>query len=1338
MSLDRKKVFPSVRFLRVSCLVVALLALFTAFPQSLFAQKTAPRQEAGGSSEPVTKSVLVIYEGNDADTNMVRGEARQLSTLLGHFHANVTLKSADSYQPGEMEQFDVACFMGSSEICVPPTAVMKDIAERTSKTFLWLNTGMFAFNEKFPTSERLGFEPLHEEQKSKFTLIRHENDGFTRGEAGITLIRITDPTRCSVIATATTSTQEPTVPYIVRSGEFWYVADSPFAYVTETDRYLLFADVLHDILKEDHSSSHRAIIRIEDIHPMEDPDQLRAIADLLYAEKVPFLVALIPFYVDPQENTRVSLSDKPDFVDAIRYMVRRGGSVVMHGVTHQYKGVTANDVEFWDSDANKPFKDVTADSVRRKIELGLSECFRNGIYPVLWETPHYAGSQLTYDVAASIFSSAMEQRFAIDDNDYSQFFPYIIERDLHGQRIYPENLGYIDFDEKDPKVAAKQVSQMLEFARRNLAVRDGFASCFYHAFVPLDNLQRLVRGFKKMGYGFLNMKNESNRVVMEDKAIVTGSATVTLNLKDQYLQETYIGQEGDVERRTVLPERTTGEIVRNVALAPGQMYVATPTEYREREPTLTSRWKRKAQGVFDYFSSQKKSPKNARVAVVWDPEATAGAMNDQKSFMNVFKWVGMPVDTLPPGQINSLEKYNLIVVPYSAVDLLNDAEIDTLAEWVQKGGACITDGKTEFAKELGIDFASSVISVSHVRDRLFPEENIQWSVPEPLEKFDTEPDDQILAVDGETDAPLVMGRRSGDGKFIYFGCRFDPLSDAGYSRFPYLIQYVGRFLELYPILKRDALELFFDPGFRHNVSVENLVKYWAANGVRVIHAAAWHHYRQYTFDYEKLVDLCHANGILVYAWIEPPQVSQKFWVDHPEWREKNSEGKDARPSWRYAMSMTDEASWRAMYEEYKSFLEKFDFDGVNLGEIYFESGEEGPADPQNYTPMHPSARAEFQGLAGFDPALLFNSSSQYYWKRNNAALRKFEDYRVDKMVRIHESLLGMVESLREQRKGFDVMVTCLDSIGNPGLRSSQAIDISRVLELRKHHKFSVVVEDPQSRWSEDPRRYEAIAEQYRQMLGDDLMLDLNILSFRTKEKPTMFPTLAQAGTEVFSLISVASRQAERVVVYAESSIGRQDFPLLSFAAASPANIERLEKGFRISSPYSTILQLGQNQRMISVDDSPRMAAKDGRFLIPAGTHIIGTNVFGQTFSTGLRQAFLCSITGNLLYEKESERELEFGYSSVPRCYVTLVKAPLSMSVDGIEVTPQVMRGTGRYGIALPPGKHDVRIVTKNMITYGLDMTSLFSSSLIVVFGFLSVGILVLFYLIVRTRLRAGH
>src|SRR5262249_32768071 len=129
--------------------------------------------------------------------------------------------------------------------------------------------------------------------------------------------------------------------------------DSGVLGAEEDDRVLCFADLLHDILGIQHEPSRRAILRIEDVSVDSDPQQLRKIADLLGDRHVPFIVSLIPIYVNPADKSYIPMHLRPQFVAAIRYMMARGGSIVMHGATHQFQGLSADDAEFFDFPGHK-------------------------------------------------------------------------------------------------------------------------------------------------------------------------------------------------------------------------------------------------------------------------------------------------------------------------------------------------------------------------------------------------------------------------------------------------------------------------------------------------------------------------------------------------------------------------------------------------------------------------------------------------------------------------------------------------------------------------------------------------------------------------------------------------------------------------------------------------------------------------------------------------------------------------------------------------------------------------------------------------------------------------
>ncbi len=1315
--------------------VIFLLLSFQAADgqQTAHGQQTAPDGVQQTVPDGVQR-VLVLFEGPAQEDNLGRGDAFQISQLMGHFHTETDVRSADDYRKGDMDEYDAVFFIGYTLHCNPPEVFMRDMLAR-KRTAVWLHTGMLAFSKAFDLPRRYGFEVVGIDTARGWTRVLHQDDVFTKTEPNITLCRVTDTQRSQVIAVAR-SRRKGEAPYILRSGNFWYVADSPFALADERDRYILFADLLHDILGEQHPESHRALIRIEDVHPLEDPDRLRRLADLLFDEDVPFLIALIPHYIDPERGLRISLSDKPELVDAIHYMVEKGGTVVMHGATHQYKGLTAADYEFWDITNGGPLPNESVQYVRSKVITGLEECIRNGIYPVLWETPHYTGSMITYDAVSTIFSSAMEQRCSTNNADNGQIFPYIIWHDNHGQKIYPENLGYVPLDPRNPEKAREQVDLMIGHARLNLTVRDGFASAFFHSFVPHENLRILVRGIKALGYTYMDLQKEKNIVRLQDKVIVTGGGDITLELHDQYLREYWFSRSGELQRTEISTQRKTGVVKRTVTMQPGQLYLATPTEIKIYNEGFVNKIVRHIRSLFDDMFKDDERRENMHVAVLWDSLATGSGMLNQQSFINVFRYLGLQVDTLFLGACFDESRYNLLVVPHTAVEQLENPQFSELVEWVRGGGNVITDGWNEFSLELGIVYTGSAIRLTGLQERLYPEEKVIWQRASPFKKFEIEADDIVLAVDPEFMTPVVIGRSFGKGKLLYLGTRFDPYTDGGFSRYPFLLHYIAHFLDLHPTFRSDGLEMYFDPGFRSAIPIETLVRRWVTHGVRAIYVGSWHEYPKYTYDYEHLVDLCHENGILIYAWLEPPQVSHKFWDEHPEWREKNALGGDNRASWRYPLAMTDTAAVSAMLRKYRQFLLQFDFDGVNIAETYFESDIRGPEQPGSFAPMHPSTRREFRRLHGFDPIKLFDPASARYWKTNPSAWKRFEDYRVDKVVEMHRRLLALAHEIRDERPGFAVMVTMLDNLGTPSLRRSQGVDIERIIALRDQYHFELVVEDPMERWSEDPRRYREIAAQYRELLGDDFLLDINILSFRSEERPTAFPTLVQSGTEAFALYHVSSSEVRRTLVYSESSINPQDLAFLGCASTGQARITRTTTGYQVRSPVSLTLQMDKQRRFVLVDGQIRTAAGDGRFLIPAGRHTITIEAEGESlFDPNLLHASLLSCTGNVLSIDEGERSVAFSYESAERCYITINKKPVEVYVDGRRIEAPIREGIERYSVQLPHGNHDVRLVTQGTVSYSIDLTSLWSSTLIVVFGLIALLILLLMYLIMRVRRR---
>ena len=92
-----------------------------------------------------------------------------------------------------------------------------------------------------------------------------------------------------------------------------------------------------------------AYLRLEDVHPAADINQLKEIAELLKEKKMPYMITVIPVYTDPETGKTLHLKDKPELVDLLRSMQDDGAAIIMHGYTHQfYDSETGEGFEFWD------------------------------------------------------------------------------------------------------------------------------------------------------------------------------------------------------------------------------------------------------------------------------------------------------------------------------------------------------------------------------------------------------------------------------------------------------------------------------------------------------------------------------------------------------------------------------------------------------------------------------------------------------------------------------------------------------------------------------------------------------------------------------------------------------------------------------------------------------------------------------------------------------------------------------------------------------------------------------------------------------------------------------
>ena len=488
---------------------------------------TLPRE-----AEPGVRT-LVLYDRSGRWGWLGELYATMAANLAGHFGATEA-EPAVRYRRGDVDRFTALVYVGSSFGERLPRALLEDV-RGTDRPVLWLGDNVDQLERSEPGfGARYGWRTSGRDRTTvpnvryKGTLLTR----WTRKTTGIVRARVADGSSARVLATAVRA-DGSSFPWAVRSRNLTYVGEVPFTYTSETDRVLAFADLLFDALAPETRERHRALLRLEDINPRTNPKQLRAAADYLREQGIPFGFGVSPSYRDPQGREdspyALRLRDAPELVAALRYLARKGGVLVGHGYTHQtdtvsnpYNGVTGDDVEFYrvteseDGEVRNvgplPQDDSVEWSERRLVAANREFAAAGLSQPRIFEFPHYAASDRAYRAAARRFAVRWERVTYYGgvlsggpvrhDHSVGQFFPYVV-RDAYGSKVVPENLGAIT-PSAWHSYKSRLPEDVVRAARANLVVRDGFAAFYFHPFLDLRYLKRTVEGIRAAGYRFVS------------------------------------------------------------------------------------------------------------------------------------------------------------------------------------------------------------------------------------------------------------------------------------------------------------------------------------------------------------------------------------------------------------------------------------------------------------------------------------------------------------------------------------------------------------------------------------------------------------------------------------------------------------------------------------------------------------------------------------------------------------------------------------------------------------------------------------------------------------------
>lgn len=471
---------------------LALWLLFAAWAQrELGSVAPAP------SGESAPRRVLILYDPAPETSSEL--SAIMAANLAGRF-GRADLRPIGRYRARDGDRFDAMLVLPGGPV---PTGLSQDIAA-ARRPIVWIGG-------------------RGEPGARDVVAVRYKGRDFPRDLRAAREIAV--PSGREVLATAIGVDGRET-PWAVRTGNFVQIAEDPFDYMHEDDRYLVFADLLFGLLAPQTPERHRAMVRIDGVGPEANPRRIRALADMLAEEGIPFSIAVHPRYRDPEgvhnggRAVRLDLGERPQIVQALSHAVSRGGTLVAQGLTHQTgqrrnprRRVSGGDGEFFAIDlvdgALAPRGPLPHNSLgywHARFAEARGVWGDSGLArPILFSAPLQAASAEVYAAAREDHAARYDRSLYFHGEasagppDYGrgsrlQFFPYETV-DIRGDFVLPENLG--------APAEGRGEERLIDAAERNLAVRDGFASFAFPWQGEPEALRAIVRGIAALGYRFV-------------------------------------------------------------------------------------------------------------------------------------------------------------------------------------------------------------------------------------------------------------------------------------------------------------------------------------------------------------------------------------------------------------------------------------------------------------------------------------------------------------------------------------------------------------------------------------------------------------------------------------------------------------------------------------------------------------------------------------------------------------------------------------------------------------------------------------------------------------------
>lgn len=489
------------RFLRVE---IIMLIIFLLIPSSI-----------ATGQEYIPERVLIIYDAEKGETL-----AKWLKNMMGTYNAIGHIISDESYEQDKINTY-AKIIVISIEDLVNNSIIVEDI-KQSNKDIFWIGNGIeniFSLEQK----ELLKFE------KQDFLVKKISYDN-THVSCSWNTNLFNNKKIYSLFSNVN---MDRVVSYLSDGTEEFpnlWVKDNLTNLVIEphdTKTYYLLGDYLNDFFGITNIDTPKIYIKLEDVDIFRDINQLRDIADYLYSENVPFIISLIPVYIDEDSGYINNLSQMSGFVDTIKYMQSKGGSVVINGCRAFSSNKNTRGLLTAVRESSFNSNEELGSYIYNNIGKVLEECVLNGIFPVGFEPEQIGVESSIEKEMKKYFSTYIGSSIVGNDTDLNINYPYKLINNDNFSVFIPENLGTINPNDRE------WLSKINDNLKTISLVRGYLGGISFNSYLDIDYLKETVQFLKRNNSNFFDLRSINNWVKWRDISIISTNGEINVNYNKQ-------------------------------------------------------------------------------------------------------------------------------------------------------------------------------------------------------------------------------------------------------------------------------------------------------------------------------------------------------------------------------------------------------------------------------------------------------------------------------------------------------------------------------------------------------------------------------------------------------------------------------------------------------------------------------------------------------------------------------------------------------------------------------------------------------------------------------------